>query len=212
MEYLYKTTTTFNSLRFHVHNDETTAVNYILSNPDERTFALIIINSFEFNNIDYTLRLNYSTIPNTNKVVDDTVIGFSNTYQKYLISGYLTLMNTIDEWAFQYARPNYIYNNGYEKFNGTCSKPNPAMIPFPTDAYSVNSFYGQVGFLLGLAMTSKFISIITSNSLMLLFPYFIQLKLYFKHLSFNAYACSGDIISGEPASEIIGRGKRNEDA
>ena len=155
IQYLNTTTATFNSLTYHVHDDEDTAVNYILNNPNERTFALIIINSFELNDIDYTLRLNYSTLPNTNKVVDDTVIGFSNTYQKYLISGYLTLMNTIDDWAFQYARPNSIHNNGFKKFNGTCSKPYPAMIPFPTAAYDLNAFYGRVGFLLGLAMTSE---------------------------------------------------------
>jgi hypothetical protein len=83
-------------------------------------------------------------LPNTNAVVNGLTIGLDVKFLDYFTSGFLSLRIAVDNWVFSYL-----------KAEEQCG-PLPLVVftPFPTYAYSQNPFYLQVGFLLGLAMTS----------------------------------------------------------
>lgn len=55
-------------MKITTHANEDAAVSYILNNLDERAFALIVLNSISPVAVDYTLRFNYTALPNTNIV------------------------------------------------------------------------------------------------------------------------------------------------
>jgi hypothetical protein len=162
IDYMNRTTTTFQNLNFQKHKSEGNAIQYIQNHLDEYTFALIVIHSISPEAINYEIRLNYTTMPNTNQIVNWITIGLDRDYQNYFLSGFLTLQSTIDDWAFNYTDglisssqdpKAIISSNSSESRN--CRKPNPVTMPFPTAAFDQNLFYQAVGFLLGLAMTSK---------------------------------------------------------
>mmetsp|Transcript_200 Transcript_200/g.364 ORF Transcript_200/g.364 Transcript_200/m.364 type:complete len:2007 (-) Transcript_200:174-6194(-) len=148
IHYLNDTTSTFSTLKYYKHSSENSALRYIENHLEEYTFALIVINSIEDDVINYDIRQNYTTLPNTNQVVHWISIGLDTEYQQYFLSGFLTLQRTVDEWVFDYIDR----SNGGE-VNSTCSRPNSVSMPFPTAAFDQNIFYKAVGFLLGLAMT-----------------------------------------------------------
>ena len=160
IKYLHQTTTTFRTIKYHVHASEDDAVSYILNHLEERALALVVLNEISLKHVDYTLRFNYSTIPNTNQVINSYFLGFDSSYQKYLISGYMTMQDTVDRWIFDFLNlPSQAIESA--KFIGGCTKPYPFLIPFPVASYFSNPFYSNVGFLLGLAMASK--SVLTTN-------------------------------------------------
>jgi hypothetical protein len=85
------TTSTFKRLKVHLHASEEAAVDYILHHLDERAFALIAIRDIRPTKVNYVLRLNYSTLPNTNQVVNDLTVGLDTEYQSYFLSGFLSV-------------------------------------------------------------------------------------------------------------------------
>lgn len=146
INYMNSTTRTFKTLTIFKHTNEDIAVKYILKNLNRRTLALIGIRKIEATVINYVIRQNYSTLPNTNDIVPN-LPGLDIDYQMYFISGFLTLENTIDEWALTYAIRQS--DPAAEK----CTSPAIMAVPFPTYEFNGNPFYSQVGFLLGLALT-----------------------------------------------------------
>lgn len=107
IDYLNTTTTTFSSMTHYTHETESAAIDYIQDNLEEYTFALIVLppaDVFTAQHIEYKIRQNYTTLPNTNRVVNWISIGLDTEYQKYLLSGFLTLQSTIDAWAFNYTQ------------------------------------------------------------------------------------------------------------
>ena len=146
VRYLNATTKTFKTLKTHFHASENEGVDYILSHLDRRALALINIREITPNKIDYVIRQNYSTLPNTNQIFIAITRGLNTNYQSYLFSGFLTLEKTIDKWALNYS---------VQQTNPTsiCISPEVVVAPFPVYEYNSNPFYAQVGFLLGLAMT-----------------------------------------------------------
>lgn len=158
IEYLNSTTITFSSMKHHVHSSEKAAINFIQDNLDEYAFALIVLPSLPdaitANHIQYKIRQNYTTLPNTNEVVNWISIGLDTEYQKYLLSGFLTLQMTIDAWAFEYTQV-MAEEEGVAAPSGQCSQPQYWTMPFPTAAFDQNIFFRAVGFLLGLAMISE---------------------------------------------------------
>ena len=146
VEYLNRTTTTFKTLKIFFHASESVGLDYVLKNLDRRTLALINIRQISPQKIDYVIRQNYTTLPNTNQVFIPILRGLDTGYQSYLISGFLTLESTIDKWALDYS---------VKQVNpqATCVSPDVVTVPFPTYEFNSNPFYAQVGFLLGLAMT-----------------------------------------------------------
>lgn len=166
IKYLNDTTTTFNTLIIHKHKNEGNAINYIQNHLNEYTWALIVVHSISPSDINYEIRLNYTTLPNTNEIVNWVSIGLDTTYQRYFFSGFLSLQNIIDDWAFDYINNQILestpifddpISNISSNINiGTCKRASPVTMPFPTAAFDQNIFFLAVGFLLGLAMTSKF--------------------------------------------------------
>jgi hypothetical protein len=146
VRYLNATTKTFKTLKSHFHATESDGVDYILSHLERRALALINIREISPNKIDYVIRQNSSTLPNTNQIFIAITRGLNVDYQSYLLSGFLTLERTIDKWALNYS---------VQKVNpaSRCISPEVLTVPFPVYEYNSNPFYAQVGFLLGLAMT-----------------------------------------------------------
>ena len=92
--------------------------------------------------------MNYQYLPNTNQIVDPTAVGLDTAYQSYFFSGFFPIERTIDAWAWN-------ISGAAASSIPQCALPSVVTMPFPTIAYDVNEFYGAVGFLLGLAFTSK---------------------------------------------------------
>jgi hypothetical protein len=196
IQYLNDTTATFQRLKYYKHESENKAIRYIQNHLGEYTWALIVIHSIDPSNINYEIRLNYTTLPNTNEVVNWISIGLDTTYQRYYLSGFLSLQDVIDQWAFQYVNNMNAAEQGTETLiNGTnsntCRKPAAASMPFPTAAFDQNIFFLAVGFLLGLAMTSN------PNPFSPLSPFFT--------------CCSGDHVSHVSTCQVSCRGERVKD-
>ena len=149
INYLNSTTVYFKTLKVFVHNDKRAALKYILANTGDRTWALIALNEVNPSSVNYVIRLNYTTLPNTNLIVNPLTRGLGRLYQRYIISGYSTLQLAVDEWAFNYTGASRANEAAYQD----CHVPTPFFTPYPTPPYDANPFFAQVGFLLGLAMT-----------------------------------------------------------
>ena len=79
-------------MKFRVHDSESIAVRYILDHLEERAFVLLVFNSISAQNMDYTLRFNYTTLPNTNLVESSLLkAGLNTNYQSYILSGFLSV-------------------------------------------------------------------------------------------------------------------------
>ena len=103
----------------------------------------------------YAIRLNYSTVPNTNFIRNFLgVRGLDSRYQRYYFSGFVTLQALVDDYAFAaLAPPNAAVDKTHPStVESRVSLSTPVGMPFPTAAYSQNIFYEAVGFLLGLVM------------------------------------------------------------
>ena len=146
VRHLNRTTTTFKTLTTHYHTTESAGVAYILNNLNKRAFALIVIRQITPQKINYVIRQNYTTLPNTNQVFISISRGLDKDFQMYLLSGFLTLERTVDDWALNYAVRQ-------ADPTASCRSPEVLTVPFPTYEFNSNPFYAQVGFLLGLAMT-----------------------------------------------------------
>jgi len=133
-------------VKLRMHDTENEALQFINANLDERTWALLEFGDCSFEEEDYRfkIRLNYTTIPNTNEIVNYVSIGLNPGYQQYYLSGFLTLQRTVNEFIFS-------RNQCNEDLSSVWS------MPMPTAAYSQNPFFLQVGFLLGLTMVMAFL-------------------------------------------------------
>mmetsp|Transcript_4477 Transcript_4477/g.10555 ORF Transcript_4477/g.10555 Transcript_4477/m.10555 type:complete len:2546 (+) Transcript_4477:319-7956(+) len=141
--------TNISNFRVRIHNDEASALNYIdATNKEERTWALLDFSNFdleqESNDLSYEIRMNYTTVPNVNRVTNWASIGLSRRYQRYYLSGYMTLQRTVNEFAMA--------QSGCDQDLSSIMS-----MPMPTAAYSQNPFFTQVGYLLGLTMAMAFL-------------------------------------------------------
>lgn len=184
IQYLNETTATFQRLKYYKHQSENKAIRYIQNHLEEYTWALIVIHTIDPSNINYEIRLNYTTLPNTNEVVNWISIGLDTSYQRYYLSGFLSLQDVIDEWAFQHVNEMTAENAEADVSNATnrntCRKPAAISMPFPTAAFDQNIFFLAVGFLLGLAMTS----------------------MSYPHSRLLTISCSGDDVSDVETCEV----------
>lgn len=162
IHHLNSTMTTFSGIIVHKHSSESAAIQYILTHLEERALALIVIHEISPKKINYEIRQNYTTLPDTTEVLTRVSHGIDTQYQQYFLSGFLSIQDAIDEWAFKYIGAVYPTNSSSSQTNITnvtaidCSSiPHIFAIPFPTYNYDQNPFFVSVGFLLGLAFTSK---------------------------------------------------------
>lgn len=139
--------TTTSNFRVRVHDDETAALKYIdETNLVERTWALVDFAQFNLEEeaSAFKIRMNYTTVPNTNRITRWASIGVSDRFQRYYLSGFMSLQRTINEFALN--------RSGCEEDLSSIMSA-----PFPTAAYSQNPFFLQVGYLLGLTLVMAFL-------------------------------------------------------
>lgn len=134
-------------VKVRIHETEGAALQFINENLDERTWALLDFTrcSFEDEDHQFKIRLNYTTVPNTNEVVNYVSIGLNSDYQMYYLSGFLTLQRTVNEFIFS------------ETDQCTGDLSSVWSMPMPTAAYSQNPFFLAVGSLLGLTIVMAYL-------------------------------------------------------
>ena len=103
------------------------------------------------------MRMNSTTLPNTNEITRWVSIGLSRRYERYFFSGHLTLQRTVNEFAIWRAS-----NSSTTSQSNQCEVPDTSAwdlfsMPMPTPAYTQNPFFTAVGFLLGLVMAMSFL-------------------------------------------------------
>lgn len=149
VQYLNATYTSFANFPLYIHESEDVGVDYILSHLSEPTFALIHVQYVTSAEVHYKIRQNFSTLPNTNYILHRPAVGIHKGDRQYLLSGFFSLRQAIDEWVFHYvgASDNRMYPE-------LCSNgpKHAALVPFPTSPYQDNAFYEFVPYLLGLLL------------------------------------------------------------
>ena len=130
-----------------VYGSEKEAVDYALDNLATRTWAVLVLDSVEPGSVDFTIRMNYTTVPNTHEIVNSANVGLYDQYEKYYLSGFLTLQRTLQDFARDQVR---------SAANASTACPAPGTpvlgIPFPTEAYDVNGFYESMEDVLGMIL------------------------------------------------------------
>ena len=134
-----------NSIQIQIHESEETAVKYINNNLNNRTWALLDFSDYaNEEDVSYKIRMNYTTLPNTNQIVNFVSIGLDTKFERYYLSGYLTLQRTLNEFAMA-------------RIGCETTTFNIWSMPMPTAAYNQNAFFQAVGFLLGLTIAMAFV-------------------------------------------------------
>jgi len=140
-------TATFSGLKRRVHKNEEKAVEWIDKNANsERTWGLIVLDKVQPGDVEYKLRMNYTTTPNTFFLINWVALGLDDRYQRYYLAGFHTLASEIDAFAFD-------YTTNSSARDDKCKPPSFMALPYPTPDYSQNIFYTAVGYLLALVMT-----------------------------------------------------------
>ena len=130
-----------------VHNSEDDAIEAIQERQVyERTWGLLAFEELSPMGVDFSIRLNYSTVPNTNWLVRWIARGLDTKYQRYLTSGFLTLQSLVDEHAFELAA------DAGAAASFTPPTAYSVLTPMPTDKYSQNLFYAAVSYMLSLVL------------------------------------------------------------
>lgn len=140
------------------HDTVEEALDYIQTHVGkERTWALLDLTQLGNGpKQKYAIRMNHTAVPNTNQIVDFVAIGLSTRYQQYYRSGYLTLQRTLNEYVFAVSAGSCrsVYNTTNEQ---ATDHSNVWSMPMPTAAYSQNSFFLAVGYLLGLTIVMAYL-------------------------------------------------------
>ncbi|KAK9829531.1 hypothetical protein WJX72_006343 [[Myrmecia] bisecta] len=134
---------------------EAEAEDYVL-NGGQRVWALVVFNEGPNATVaDYTVRMNYTTVPTTSIAVNKWKHGVPVYYKQYLTSGFLSIQAAIDGYVL-----------GQSHLHEASLGPLPVQpsddpsanswvewgAVFPTAAYHHNRFYDAVGPMLGLLM------------------------------------------------------------
>jgi hypothetical protein len=99
---LATTGTNVSNFRVRLHDDEAAALGYIdATNKEERTWALLDFTDFDLeqDSSSFQIRMNYTTVPNVNRVTNWAATGLNRSYQRYYLSGYMTLQRTVNEFV-----------------------------------------------------------------------------------------------------------------
>lgn len=109
LEYLNVTTTSFDgilgsisnssSLLVRTHSSEDNALDFVMNNLEERTWAIIHFDQTQVDDFQFTIRMNYTTLPNTSRVSNYVARGLDPDYRRYYLSGYLTLQHVLSSFA-----------------------------------------------------------------------------------------------------------------
>lgn len=102
LDHSYARHPTMRNLTVRVHGTEDDALEAVLNPPPgERTWAVLSFANLSAFHVDYAIRLNYSTVPNTNRITNWIARGLDTSFQRYTTSGFLTLQSLVDEYAIR---------------------------------------------------------------------------------------------------------------
>lgn len=147
IKFMNETYPRFKTLKVYIHKSEKQGVNYILNNLDNTALALIVLRQITPQKVNYVIRQNYTTLPNSNLIIESISTGLFTEYQTYILSGFMSIQKAVDTWAFNYT--NAIYSETNSQVSQECTgAPDVVVVPYPTLAYQANPFYLQVGKLL----------------------------------------------------------------
>ena len=165
---------TRNLIKIRVHENSNDAMKYVYDHLDERTWALIDIhntsnttttttsssssvddNKSQLDDVEFIIRMNYTTIPNTAQLSNEISVGLNTDYQQYYLSGFLTIQQTLDDFIMYYS----------SKIDGcaNCSASNDGApkrrvsMPLPTPSYAQNPFYAIAGMFFSSHTTLTFL-------------------------------------------------------
>ncbi|GBG84246.1 hypothetical protein CBR_g38217 [Chara braunii] len=110
--------------------------------------------------VDYSIRMNYTSVPQTWRRVHRWHHGLHEAYKRYYSSGFMSLQSAINEYVLKAASGKALVGvagNWEEGSEEESFLPRPVDggiwgLPFPIGAYSHNMFYSAVSFVMGLLM------------------------------------------------------------
>ncbi|OAE27724.1 hypothetical protein AXG93_4193s1240 [Marchantia polymorpha subsp. ruderalis] len=135
----------FNEVYGGTFPTEKDALDWALRGSKEPLWAIIVVKHLDIadGKVDYTIRMNYTTVPRTWRTVHKRRRGMIDKYKDYYTSGFLSLQNAVNSYVFK---------------NLTIQQPGVLVdetvwgAPFPVGEYTHNRFYDVVGPLMGLVM------------------------------------------------------------
>ena len=169
---------TSSSLQIRVHDNAQEALLYITENANEPAWALIdmsktfssassqtkgdlnelLLTRDDLNNATFIIRMNYTTIPNTSERATFFAPELNTNYQKYYLSGFLTLQQTLHDFAFSQASS--VLSIEEPSMASNCLPQDPLQIwsmPFPTPQYNINTFFATSGYLVSLVLAMGYL-------------------------------------------------------
>ena len=170
---LNQTYPNFNYYYHDIYSSEADAIawalrtNYTLDNNynplwpyDQRCWAIISFNELNISNgqIDYTIRMNYSTVPSTRSLQAKFKLGLATDYQDYYFSGFVSLQHMIEDYLLNRTA---ITQNLLSTYSSNALGPQSSSrlssyyvsAPMPTAYSNTNPFYSQAGPFVGLVLT-----------------------------------------------------------
>ncbi|KAG0616755.1 hypothetical protein M758_5G140000 [Ceratodon purpureus] len=148
VEYLSNSTEFFKDIYGGIFHSEQEAEKFAMTSvePERPTWAIIVVNDFDIEggNVDYKIRMNFTTVPSTWDTLHKQRKGLLTYYKHYYTSGFLSLQDAINGYVLQrVAKQNLSELLTHEPVWGA---------PFPTAARTRNRFYHKVGPLLEIML------------------------------------------------------------
>mmetsp|Transcript_35397 Transcript_35397/g.83302 ORF Transcript_35397/g.83302 Transcript_35397/m.83302 type:complete len:860 (-) Transcript_35397:7-2586(-) len=142
------------ALAVRMHTGEPEAVSSILDESTEIAWALVHFEAISPCALNYTIRVNFTTLPSTFTRVSFVARGLDTNYQKYQLSGVLTLQRAVHGFVLHLAQPEAAARiMAGEAPDGPADEDEPLagaiLMPMPTARYSQNVFYRVVGYIMG---------------------------------------------------------------
>lgn len=148
VDFLNRTYEYFSELNVEIFPDEASAVKRSNQQTNQPALALIVLREISPEKVNYVIRQDGGSTPNTNQLVIYPNVGFPRDFQEYLIGGYLTLKKAVEAWLNE----KLAIASQSSAVECQLGPPEIVLTPFPTFAYNFNPFYTQVGFVLAIAL------------------------------------------------------------
>jgi hypothetical protein len=166
---LNKSHTSFAGAFDGIYPSETAAINYALrdftldKNFEQRdpyrlrSWAVIVFDQLDFQHgiIDYSIRMNYSVIPSTKQLQKKFQRGYDGSYQRYFLSGYMTLQMSIEQALVDVIGSASLFASNYSPVNSSAIRGDFGSLltaPFPVQSSFSNPFYDSSGPFVGLVL------------------------------------------------------------
>ncbi|KAJ1623329.1 hypothetical protein T492DRAFT_912663, partial [Pavlovales sp. CCMP2436] len=148
------------ALAVRMHTGEPEAVSSILDESTEIAWALVHFEAISPCALNYTIRANFTTLPSTFTRVEFVARGLDTDFQKYLLSGVLTLQRAVHGFVLHLAQPEAAAQiMAGQAPDGPADVGEPlagaTLMPMSTARYSQNVFYRAVGYLMGFFMANS---------------------------------------------------------